>query len=44
MLPVEYTPTVGLAIERFSLEFRRPRGVYLSVINRNHLNIQALAA
>jgi malate dehydrogenase (oxaloacetate-decarboxylating) len=31
MLPVVYTPTVGTAIERYSLEFRRPRGVYLSV-------------
>jgi malate dehydrogenase (oxaloacetate-decarboxylating) len=31
MLPIVYTPTVGLAIERFSREFRRPRGVYLSV-------------
>jgi malate dehydrogenase (oxaloacetate-decarboxylating) len=32
MLPIVYTPTVGLAIERFSYEFRRPRGgVYLSV-------------
>ena len=31
MLPVVYTPTVGLAIERFSNEFRRPRGVFLSV-------------
>ena len=31
MLPIGYTPTVGLAIERFSLEFRRSRGVYLSV-------------
>src|SRR3954462_6257506 len=30
MLPVVYTPTVGLAIEQFSHEFRRPRGVYLS--------------
>jgi malate dehydrogenase (oxaloacetate-decarboxylating) len=31
MLPVVYTPTVGEAIERFSHEFRRPHGVYLSV-------------
>ena len=31
MLPVVYTPTVGLAIERFSHEFRRSRGVFLSV-------------
>ena len=31
MLPVIYTPTVGEAIERFSHEYRRPRGVFLSV-------------
>ena len=31
MLPVVYTPTVGEAIERFSQEFRRTRGIYLSV-------------
>jgi len=31
MLPVVYTPTVGLAIERFSQEFRRTRGIYLCV-------------
>src|SRR3954453_24109861 len=31
MLPVVSTPTVGLAIERFSHEVRRNRGVYLSV-------------
>ena len=31
MLPVIYTPTVGEAIERYSHEYRRPRGVYLSV-------------
>jgi malate dehydrogenase (oxaloacetate-decarboxylating) len=31
MLPVVYTPTVGEAIERYSHEYRRPRGVYLSI-------------
>ena len=31
MLPIVYTPTIGQAIERFSHEFRRTRGVYLSV-------------
>jgi malate dehydrogenase (oxaloacetate-decarboxylating) len=31
MLPIVYTPTVGTAIERYSLWFGRPRGVYLSV-------------
>jgi malate dehydrogenase (oxaloacetate-decarboxylating) len=31
MLPIVYTPTVGQAIENYSHEYRRPRGVYLSV-------------
>lgn len=31
MLPIVYTPTVGTAIERYSNEYRRPRGIYLSV-------------
>lgn len=39
MLPVVYTPTVGLAIERFSHEFRRPRGVFLSVDHVDEVEI-----
>ena len=35
MLPIVYTPTVGTAIERFSYEFGRPRGVYLSIHDLN---------
>ncbi len=31
MLPVIYDPTVAVAIEHYSLEYRRPRGVYLSI-------------
>ncbi|GHJ37703.1 NAD-dependent malic enzyme [Streptomyces sp. TS71-3] len=31
MLPIVYDPTVGTAIEKFSHEYRRPRGVFLSI-------------
>jgi malate dehydrogenase (oxaloacetate-decarboxylating) len=31
MLPIVYTPTIGQAIERYSHEYRRPRGVFLSI-------------
>ena len=37
MLPIVYTPTVGTAIERFSYEFGRPRGVYLSIHDLDEL-------
>jgi malate dehydrogenase (oxaloacetate-decarboxylating) len=31
LLPIVYDPTVGEAIERYSHEYRRPRGIYLSI-------------
>ena len=31
LLPVVYDPTVGDAIRRYSHEYRRPRGIYLSI-------------
>ena len=37
MLPIVYTPTIGQAIERFSHEFRRPRGIYLSILSLIHI-------
>ncbi|PEF97995.1 NAD-dependent malic enzyme [Bacillus toyonensis] len=33
MLPIVYTPTVGVAIQRYSHEYRKPRGIYLSINN-----------
>src|SRR5215813_1067655 len=31
LLPIVYTPTIGEAIRYYSHQYRRPRGVYLSV-------------
>ncbi|MCH5436620.1 oxaloacetate-decarboxylating malate dehydrogenase [Bacillus paranthracis] len=48
MLPIVYTPTVGVAIQRYSHEYRKPRGVYLSIndpsgIEKAFANIGATA-
>ncbi|WP_048203992.1 NAD-dependent malic enzyme [Methanobacterium formicicum] len=38
MMPIIYTPTAGLAIQHYSDEFRKPRGIYLSYPERDHIN------
>jgi malate dehydrogenase (oxaloacetate-decarboxylating) len=44
MLPIVYTPTVGLAIQHYSREYRRPRGIYLSVDRPELIEDSLLAA
>jgi malate dehydrogenase (oxaloacetate-decarboxylating) len=44
MLPVVYTPTIGQAIVQYSHEYRRPRGVYLSVDQPELIERSLLAA
>ena len=38
MLPIIYTPTVGEAVQRFSMEHRKPRGLYISYEDRNRID------
>jgi len=37
MLPIVYTPTIASAVENFSLEMRRPRGLYFSYPQRDQI-------
>ncbi len=38
MLPLIYTPTVGKACQLFSKIYRRKRGIFISYLEKNHIN------
>lgn len=37
MIPILYTPTVGIAVKQFSLEFHQARGLYISYEQRHQI-------